>query len=115
MGIGRKHHKPHEGDLIMWGILPLEDLSSSFLLGLCVILILTGRLVPRAILNDKDAESQRWRSAYEAERSARVTSDEQTAKLVELSRTTHDIVAIAFGSRRDNHTVGVADGLVKGT
>lgn len=96
----------------MWEVIPLEDLSSSVLLGLCVLLILTGRLVPRAILKDKDAESERWRNAYEAEREARAVSDEQTADLVELARTTNDIVSVAFGPARSKRQNGVAHDVV---
>ena len=76
--------------------LGLTDLSASALLAVSVIFILTGRLVPRATLQDKGLEAERWRAAYEAERDARSTADAQTLQLIELARTTHDIVEVAF-------------------
>lgn len=67
-------------------------LSAPTLLGLAVILLLTGRIVPRRILKDKDEESERWRQAYEAEREARLVSDNQTTKLLVAVETNRDVL-----------------------
>lgn len=72
--------------------LSIADLSSSALLGLTVLMILTGRLVPRRVLKDKTEEAERWRKAYEAERTARGIVDAQRDELLESARTTSQIV-----------------------
>jgi hypothetical protein len=71
---------------------PLVSLTPSLLLGIVVLLVLTGRLVPRIYLVDKGNESERWRLAYEAEREARQASDEQTRELLEMARTAHAVI-----------------------
>jgi len=68
------------------------DLTPSVLLGVTVLLLLTGRLIPRVTLNDKAAESERWREAYEKEREARAASDAQTQELLEVAHLTHAII-----------------------
>jgi len=73
--------------------LTLADLSSSGLLAITVILILTGFLVPRRALKDKEAEADRWRKAYESERTARGIADAQIDELLEVGRTTRDFIA----------------------
>jgi len=72
------------------------DLTPSVLLGLTVLLLLTGRLIPRATLNDKAEEAERWRAAYEAERLARSESDAQTKELLEVAHLTHAIINAMF-------------------
>lgn len=73
--------------------IPVSSLSSSALLGLVVLLILLGRLVPRSSLRDKAAEADRWRLAYEAEREARALAVAQTTELLELAKTTHAVIS----------------------
>jgi len=79
---------------------PLVGLSAPALLSIVVILLLTGRLVPRTTLLDKAKESDRWREAYEKEREARGASDSQTRELLEVSKTTHHIVQALFHNTR---------------
>lgn len=78
--------------------IPLIALTAPTLLGIAVLMLLTGRLVPRSTLTDKAAEAERWRLAYEAEREARSTSDAQTVELLEVAKTTHNIIAAMFGT-----------------
>ena len=78
--------------------IPLADLTAPTLLGIAVLLLLIGRIVPRSSLMDKRDEADRWRQAYEAEREARATSDSQTAELLEVSRTTHDLIVALLKS-----------------
>lgn len=73
--------------------IPFTTLSASALLGVTVLLLLLGRLVPRSVLKDKIEEAERWRQAYESERTARGISDAQTNELLEVARTTQAIIA----------------------
>lgn len=85
----------------MFGDTPIVSLTPPILLGIGILLILVGRLVPRVYLVDKAAESERWRAAYEAEREARMTSDAQTAELLEMARAAHAIItAMSESSER---------------
>lgn len=73
--------------------IPIKDLTAATLLGICIILILLGRLVPRPTYNEKKEEAERWRLAYETERNARQVSDLQTVELLELAKTTHALIS----------------------
>jgi hypothetical protein len=86
---------------------PLVGLSAPALLSIVVLLLLTGRLVPRATLLDKTKESDRWREAYEKEREARGSADAQSRELLEVSKTTHHIVEALFNST--HHARGGTD------
>lgn len=44
------------------GLPPVEVLTPSALLGLCILLILTGKLVPRRTYDDKAHEADQWRA-----------------------------------------------------
>lgn len=91
--------------------LPLVGLTAPTLLGLTILLLLTGRIVPRATLMEKSEEAERWRKAYEAEREARATSDAQTAELLEVAKTTHNIIAALFGNSMRIRKSGASDDL----
>lgn len=78
--------------------IPIVGLTAPTLLGVAVLMLLSGKIIPRSTLKDKSDECERWRLAYEAEREARSTSDSQTAELLEVARTTHDIIAAMFGT-----------------
>lgn len=82
----------------MFDGIPISDLTAPTLLGLVVLMVLLGWLVPKAILKEKSTEAERWRLAYEAEREARSTSDAQTVELLELAKTTHNIIVAMFGT-----------------
>lgn len=88
---------------------PLSNLAPPTLLGIVVLMVLLGWLVPKAILKDKSAEAERWRLAYEAERLARSTSDAQTVELLELAKTTHNIIVAMFGTAERMGQSGGAD------
>lgn len=76
--------------------IPLVGLTAPGLLGIAILLMFTGRLVPRATLKDKADECEKWRLAYEAEREARATSDAQTVELLEGVKANHAIIAALF-------------------
>lgn len=73
------------------------DLTAPSLLGLTVILVLSGWLVPRFFVNEKNKEIERWREAYEREHEARLLSDSQTTELLEVSKTSNAILVAMFG------------------
>jgi hypothetical protein len=62
-------------------------LTPTGLLLVTVLMILTGRLIPRSTYLDKVKECDRWREAYEVERVSREASDAQTRELLELAKT----------------------------
>ncbi len=62
-------------------------LTPAGLLLLVVLMVLTGRLVPRATYLEKVKERDQWKAAYEVERAARFAADSQTRELLELART----------------------------
>ncbi|WNI15585.1 hypothetical protein [Actinacidiphila sp. ITFR-21] len=57
------------------------------LLSLGVVLILTGRLVPRSTLRDVQTERDTWREAHRVSEEARRLDREQLGELAELGRT----------------------------
>lgn len=89
--------------------IPIVGLTAPGLLGIFVLLMFLGKIVPRATLIDKQKEADQWRAAYEAEREARVSSDAQTVELLEVSKTTHAISVAMFDVIRHpnggNHNV----------
>ena len=79
----------------------IVQLTPPVLLGIAILMLLTGRLVPRSIYRDKVHEAEQWRSAYEAEREARTESDTQTRQLLELARVSEPLLtAIVQNSER---------------
>lgn len=76
--------------------IPILDLTAPALLGITVLLIFLGRIIPRPFYQEKAVEADRWREAYEKEREARLASDAQTAELLEVAKTTHNIIVAVF-------------------
>lgn len=93
----------------MWEGIPVGDLSIGALLGIAVLLVLLGRLKPKSDVDRADANAETWRQAYEAEREARALADAQTAELLEVARTTHQIVVALFGATERQRRSGGAD------
>ncbi len=89
--------------------IPIGDLSVSALLGIAVLLILLGRLKPKSDVDRADAAADKWRLAYEAEKEARAAADAQAAELLEVARTTHQIVVALFGATEGKRRSGGAD------
>lgn len=93
--------------------IPVVGLTAPTLLGIAILLMLTGRLVPRATLLDKAKESDAWREAYNLERVARAQSEAQTVELLEVSKTTHAITVALFDVIRQTNVTGGIDVLPK--
>lgn len=88
--------------------LPIAELTAPGLLGIAILLLLLGKLVPKSTLTDKAKEADRWREAYELERKRADTSDAQTADLLELAKTTHNIIVAVFGAEERTRRSGEA-------
>jgi len=78
--------------------IPLANLTASTLLGITVLLILLGRLKPKTDVDKAEEAAEKWRQAYEKEREARAIADGQTAELLELAKTTHQMMVALFGA-----------------
>lgn len=81
-----------------WGDIPFDKLTPPTLLVLVVLMIFFRLLIPRATYKEKCKESDNWRLAYEAEREARTKSDAQTTELLELAKTSHNVLISVFGT-----------------
>ncbi|GED89317.1 hypothetical protein [Streptomyces sp. 6-11-2] len=62
------------------------------LLGLAVLLVLTGKLVPRRLYLDMRQERDTWRQAHTESEKARQVAQQQVGELLELSRTAGHIL-----------------------
>lgn len=63
------------------------------LLCLVVVMVLTGRLVPRSALEDARADRDYWRAAHAEEVSARQAERGLTNELLEVARTADHVLA----------------------
>jgi hypothetical protein len=64
----------------------IVGLTPAGLLLLAVLMVFTGRLVPRSTHQDVKDERDKWRQAYEASEEARLVSDAQTRELLEVAK-----------------------------
>lgn len=76
--------------------IPILSFTPEVLLGIAILMILSGRLWTNKTYQEKCAEAERWRKAYEAEREARAISDAQTRELLELGKATYAILDAAL-------------------
>lgn len=93
----------------MWDGIPIAQLTPGVLLGIAVLLVFIGRLVPRNIYQDKVKECDKWQKAFEIEREGRITAAAQTKELLELARANNDIVEAAFGRSSHSRQSGGTD------
>jgi hypothetical protein len=74
--------------------LPIAPISAGGLVGLVVLMILTGRLVPRRTHDDALKDRDAWRTAHGALR-------EQMQEIIPLIRATHAVLtAVPHAARR---------------
>ncbi|GGU61812.1 hypothetical protein [Streptomyces lavendofoliae] len=66
--------------------LPVAAAGPTTLIALVVMLILTGRLVPRRTLDDMREERDTWRAAHSESEKARQAEREQVGELLEMAR-----------------------------
>jgi len=76
--------------------IPVSTLTPSALLGVAILMVMTGKLWPNSAYQEIKTERNYWRQAWEKEREARITSDTQTAELLEVSKTTYAFVQAVF-------------------
>lgn len=67
------------------------------LIALIVVLVLTGWLVPRRLLQDARKEAASWREAYQLERQAREKLIEHAQLAVDTARTTTALLEAVRG------------------
>lgn len=77
---------------------PLTGLTAPAMLSVVFLLFITGKIWTNAAYQEKVAEAERWRLAYEAEREARSTSDSQTRELLEVARTTQALITGVYSN-----------------
>ena len=78
--------------------IPVADLTAPVLLGITVLMILSGRLIPRRVYQDKANESLRWQTAFELQRDRADKSDNQSEKLLEQGKATHALITAVFAN-----------------
>lgn len=93
--------------------IPVIGLSAPALVAITVVMLLTGLIVPRRTLMDVIRERNDWKKAYEAEREARQTSDAQTGELLEVAKTTRNIITAMFTNTEQHRRSGGTDVLPK--
>lgn len=89
--------------------IPIGDLTAPTLLGMFVLMVFLGLLIPRYIYKEKVEEAKIWREAYYTERLARSTTDAQTAELLELAKTTQKIIEAGFSAKDSERQSGGSD------
>lgn len=79
-----------------WTTVLTPSLGATGLLAVVVLLVLTGRLVPKSTLDelrtDKDKQIEVWRTAYETSLSTQDVQREHISALLEASRTTTHVI-----------------------
>lgn len=70
----------------MWEGITVGTLTPPVLLGITVLMLLKGYLVPRSTLQDSQKEAEQWHQAYELERAARNTAEAQNRELLEVAK-----------------------------
>lgn len=72
------------------------SLGSAGLLAVVVVMVLTGRLVPRSVLedlrSDKDAQIDTWKTAYEKAMTGQDVQREHVSALLDANRTTTHVI-----------------------
>lgn len=96
-----------------WTAVLTPSLGATGLLAVVVILVLTGRLVPKSTVDelrtDKDKQIEIWKTAYETSMSAQEIQRGHITALLEANRTTtHVIQAIPQAVHLNNEGGGHA-------
>lgn len=68
--------------------IPIEVLTPAGLLGLVILFIVMGRLVPRRTMEDVIRDRDEWRAAHKISEESRAELAGQTKELLEYARTT---------------------------
>ncbi len=93
----------------VFGVNP-TDAGAVTLLVVVVLLILTGRLIPRRTHEDVLADRDQWRQAYLESEAARKVEHEQTGELLEMARLGgHILTALPHSGQADEEEVNGGD------
>jgi hypothetical protein len=84
----------------VWGI-PVGDMSAPVLLGIAIVLILRGRLVPRSTYDDLRADRDQWREAHRLSEEARLTQTRQLDAVLEVGETVKNVMNALDSVRRE--------------
>lgn len=76
----------------MFETIPWDTIGPAGLLAILILLILTGRLVPRRTMEDALHDRDEWRTAHRISEAARVELGEQVGELLEQGRTTNAFI-----------------------
>lgn len=91
----------------------LAALTAPTLVGVAVLMLLTGRIVPRATLEDARSDAANWRTAYEQEREARSALQKQNGELLELAKTSTSVLtALGQTSQKLSKETGAHGGVL---
>jgi hypothetical protein len=72
--------------------IPLVGLTAPTVLFIGVLLILTGRLVPRRTYQDMKEDRDHWRTAHAVSEEARIAKSRQLDVVLEVSETVKDVL-----------------------
>lgn len=93
----------------VFGINP-SDVGLGALLTLVILLILTGRLIPRRTHEDVLADRDNWRQAYLESEKARTVEHQQTGELLEMARLGgHILTALPSSGQQSEEEVNSGD------
>lgn len=79
--------------------IPLDSLTPAALLGLAILLLLLGRLVPRRTYEDLKNDRDRWQVAHQESEAARQEMAMQMRELLETGRTTEALLRSIAGQQ----------------
>ena len=89
----------------LFGIDPVQG-GAAALLALVILLILTGRLIPRRTHEDVLADRDNWRSAFLQSEAARRVEHDQTEELLEMAKLSgHILTALPHPGKADEEEV----------
>lgn len=89
----------------IFGINPVQG-GAAALLTLVILLILTGRLIPRRTHEDVIADRDNWRSAFLQSEAARRVEHDQTEELLEMAKLSgHILTALPHPGKADEEEV----------
>lgn len=89
----------------IFGINPVQG-GAAALLTLVILLILTGRLIPRRTHEDVIADRDNWRSAFLQSEAARRVEHDQTEELLEMAKLGgHILTALPHPGKADEGEV----------
>lgn len=87
--------------MVIFGV-PVAGLTAPVLLGIGILLILTGRLVPRRTYDDALRDRDRWQAAHSVSEEARLTQTRQLDAVLEVGETVKQVMTALDRVRRED-------------